>query len=138
MAKIVPELIVSNIEASLHFYNGLGFEKDNTGVVDERGAQWYSLAQGDANLWLLREDTVEGFNPDEPRGNGVHLYLMVDDVDALYEKMKQDPRGGVIALDVSTQWYGLREFKIADPDGYVWTVNTPVTEQAVDATDGQS
>jgi uncharacterized glyoxalase superfamily protein PhnB len=137
MAKIIPELIVSNIEASLTFYNGLGFEKDNTGIVDERGSQWYSLALGDANVWLLREDTVEGFDEAAARGHGVHLYVTVDDVDAVYEKMKSNPRGGIIALDIATQWYGLREFKIADPDGYVWTVNTPVSEQAVDATDGQ-
>ena len=138
MSKVIPELIVSNIEASLHFYSGLGFEKDNTGIVDERGSQWYSLALGDATVWLLREDTVEGFDPAAPRGTCVHLYLSVDDVDALYEKLSKDPRGGVIALGIATLWYGLREFKIADPDGYVWTVNMPVSEDAVDATDGQN
>ena len=138
MAKITPELIVSNIETSLTFYNGLGFEKDNTGIVDERGSQWYGLSNGDADLQLLREDTVEGFDSAAARGTGVWLYLSVNDIDALYESLGKNPRGGTITGEIETMWYGQREFKITDPDGYVWTLTMPVSDVPSDATDGQS
>ena len=40
-------------------------------------------------------------------------------------------KGGLkesIIKEIETLWYGLREFKVKDPDGYVWTINTPVSE----------
>ena len=138
MPKIIPELVVAHMANSMAFYNTLGFVQDNEGVVDENGSQWYSLAMGDATVWLLREDTVEGFEGGAMRGVGVHLYLSVDDVDGLYEKLKAGGAMMNIVKEIETLWYGLREFKIADPDGYIWTINMPVNEQAADAVDGQN
>jgi uncharacterized glyoxalase superfamily protein PhnB len=137
MSKVIPELVVQDIERSREFYEMLGLVKDNEGIMDEKGCQWYSLAMGDATVWILREDTLEGFDSGLMRGHGVHLYLSVDDVDALYEKVRVS--GGLmnIVKEIETLWYGLREFRVADPDGYIWTINMPVDEQAADAIDGE-
>ena len=126
MAKVVPEIAVSDIERSLEFYSSLGFVKDNEGIIDDKGSQWYSLALGDAALWLIREDIVEDLDPDEERGNGVTIYVSVDDVDAVYEKLKPE---AMIVKDIETMWYGLRQFSVTDPDGYLLTINTPVPEE---------
>ena len=135
MPKVIPELVVSNTEGSREFYTMLGFVQDNEGILDDKGQQWYSLAMGDATVWLLREDTVEGYDTSLQRGPGVHLYLSVDDVDSLYEKLQGKAN---IVKEIETQWYGLREFKVEDPDGYIWTINMPVSEEAKDAVDGQN
>ncbi len=132
MPRVIPELVVSNTEASRAFYMMLGFVQDAEGILDDKGQQWYSLAMGDATVWLLREDTVEGYDASLQRGPGVHLYLSVDDVDALYEKLQGKAN---ITKEIETEWYGLRQFSLADPDGYIWTINTPVDEQAKVATD---
>jgi lactoylglutathione lyase len=132
MPRVIPELVVSNTEASREFYTMLGFVQDQEGILDDKGQQWYSLAMGDATVWLLREDTVEGYDASLQRGPGVHLYLSVDDVDALYEKLQGKAN---ITKEIETAWYGLRQFNVADPDGYTWTINMPVTEQAKAATD---
>jgi uncharacterized glyoxalase superfamily protein PhnB len=113
----------------------LGFVQEDEGILDDKGQQWYSLAMGDAALWLLREDTIEGFDSRAHRGPGVHLFLSVDDVDALYEKLQGKAN---ITKEIETQWYGLREFKLADPDGYIWIINMQVDVPAKDAADGQS
>jgi uncharacterized glyoxalase superfamily protein PhnB len=136
MPKIIPELVISDMNRSMDFYGMLGFVQDNEGIVDEKGSQWYSLAMGDATVWLLREDVVEHFDAKGVRGNGMHLYLSVDDVDSLYENLKAGGRAKIVR-EIETLWYGLREFHVADPDGYVWTINMPVTERAEDAVDGQ-
>ena len=130
MPRITPELVVSNLAQSMQFYEALGFVKDNEGIVDENGSQWNSLALGDAHLWLLRQDVDNSIQEGAPRGNGVHLYLSVDDVDALYEEVKTKGLQMNIVQEIETLWYGLREFKMADPDGYVWTLNSPVSEAA--------
>jgi PhnB protein len=134
MARITPEIVVSNMDASMEFYSVLGFVQDNVGIVDENGSQWYSLAMGDSNVWLLRRDVAGDMVEGGMLGNGVHLYLRVDDVDATYEHLRV--KGVPVVKEIETLWYGLREFKVADPDGYVWTINTPVTEQAEDSMDG--
>lgn len=137
MAKIVPEVVVSNIEASRQFYEMLGFVKDNEGIQDENGSQWYSLQMGDAVVWLLREDAAHDLEGGAPRGNGVHLYLSVDDVDSLYEQVQAAGIGMNVVQELETLWYGLREFKLADPDGYVWTLNMPVTQEATESVEGE-
>jgi uncharacterized glyoxalase superfamily protein PhnB len=118
----------------MQFYEALGFVKDNEGIVDENGSQWNSLVLGDAHLWLLRQDVDNSIQEGAPRGNGVHLYLSVDDVDALYEELKTKGLQMNIVQEIETLWYGLREFKMADPDGYVWTLNSPVSEAAAEST----
>ena len=100
--------------------------KDNEGIVDDKGSQWYSLALGDAALWLIREDIVEDLDPDEERGNGVTVYISVDDVDAVYEKLKPE---AMIVKDIETMWYGLRQFSVSDPDGYLLTINMEVPQE---------
>lgn len=136
MAKIIPELIVSDMTRSMDFYASLGFVQDNVGIIDDKGSQWYSLAMGESNVWLLRQDIMEGFDGSIKRANGVHLYLSVDDVDGLYEKLKAGGQADIVH-GPETKWYGMREFVVADPDGYIWTLNMPVSERAEDAVDGQ-
>lgn len=134
MPKIIPELVVSNIEGSKEFYTTLGFAQDMVGIVDDKGSQWYSMAMGDATVWLLRADVAGGYDINVNHGSGIHLFLGVDDVDGLYEQLKGSAN---IVKEIETQWYGMREFGLADPDGYLWTINMPVDEPAKDAVDGQ-
>jgi catechol 2,3-dioxygenase-like lactoylglutathione lyase family enzyme len=129
MAGIIPEIAVADIERSLAFYTALGFEKDNTGVVDEQGSQWYSLALGAANLWLTRQDVVKGLWKDGPRGNGLNIYVTVDDVNAVYDHVRSGEYKANVVKEIETLYYGLRQFSISDPDGYLLTVNSPVMQQ---------
>jgi uncharacterized glyoxalase superfamily protein PhnB len=43
----------------------------------------------------------------------------------VYAAVKQEGFQMNIVKDIETHWYGLREFKMCDPDGYSWTFNTP-------------
>jgi uncharacterized glyoxalase superfamily protein PhnB len=136
MPKITPEVVISNMDRSMAFYTSLGFVQDQVGIVDDKGSQWYSLVLGEATVWLLREDTVDGFRSDTQRGYGMRLYLTVDDVDGLYDQLKASDTK--IVREIETLWYGLREFIVADPDGYLWTINMPVDEPAQEAVDGNN
>lgn len=128
MDKIIPEIGVSNMDTSLEFYSKLGFTKNMEGTVDDKGLQWCSLEFGDSQVWLQREDVDPDFQPGAPKGNGVTIYLRVDDVDAAYERTKTVGLQINILKEIETHSYGLREFKLADPDGYVWTIYHPVDE----------
>lgn len=129
MGKITAELAVTDIEQSLQFYTTLGLVKDNEGIVDERGAQWCSLALGEGSLWLIRTDVMSGLVEADPRGNGVTIYIEVDDIDTLHERVSDAGLLMNIVKPIETMWYGLRQFSMADPDGYIVTLNQQV-EQA--------
>lgn len=136
MGKITTELAVADMERSLQFYMALGFVKDNEGIVDDNGAQWYSLALGEGSLWLIRADVTDGLIEADPRGNGVTIYIAVDDIDTLHERVSDAGLLMNIVKPIETMWYGLRQFSLADPDGYIITLNQPV-EQA-DSGEGES
>ncbi|MDQ5826043.1 MAG: VOC family protein [Chloroflexota bacterium] len=138
MGKIVPELAVSDMEQSLQFYTTLGFVKDNEGIVDEQGAQWYSLALGEASLWLIRSDVAHGLVEGDPRGNGVTIYVEVDDIDTLHERVSDAGLLMNIVKPIETMWYGLRQFSMADPDGYILTLNQQVAQPDGAAGEGQA
>lgn len=59
-----------------------------------------------------------------PHGAGVVTYLHVPDIDAYAALLST--RGLKPELPPTTQFYGLRDLVVVDPDGYVLTFYTPV------------
>lgn len=123
MQQIVAELVVQDVDASILWYRGLGFEVDGEGISDEDGLQWVSLTHSGRQLWLLRKD----LSPDDAKGApSVRLYLEVENVDTIYERLTAQQ--AAVESAPETQWYGLREMSVRDPDGYHWILNHPVPE----------
>jgi uncharacterized glyoxalase superfamily protein PhnB len=50
------------------------------------------------------------------------VYVAIDDVDALYERVRQ--KGGDIALEITDTDYGSRDFTVRDPEGNLWAFGT--------------
>jgi uncharacterized glyoxalase superfamily protein PhnB len=50
------------------------------------------------------------------------IYVIVDDPDALHERAKA--AGATIAMELTDQDYGSREFAAEDPEGNVWSFGT--------------
>lgn len=61
-------------------------------------------------------------------GVGVTIYLMVDDVDAWDATLRK--KGVKPLREVKTQFYGIRECLVDDPDGYRLTFFTPVAMES--------
>jgi uncharacterized glyoxalase superfamily protein PhnB len=53
---------------------------------------------------------------------GCLLYCGIDDVDALYERVRE--AGGDIAMDLTDTDYGSRDFTVRDPEGNLWAFGT--------------
>jgi uncharacterized glyoxalase superfamily protein PhnB len=51
-----------------------------------------------------------------PFGGGNTMFIEVDGIDALHERVRSRVK---VIMPLVTQWYGMREFAIEDPDGYV-------------------
>ena len=124
-ADVTPNLIVSNVERSVAFYRDvLGFAV--TATVPEASPFVFAWMQRDAvAVFLNSVESVRDEHPglaSRPLGGTATLYMVIeaDDaaggVDGLFASVS--PRARVV-MGLKDQFYGMREFGIEDPDGYV-------------------
>ena len=127
MKSIIPALHVADIDASIRFYTDvLGFTVAFTVPGANGKLAHASLQRGDALLMFGGRDLVA---PEDRAhlGKGVVLYTTVgddEDVDALYEHAKA--AGATIVQEPTDQYWGHRDWGIADPDGYRLTVSKEI------------
>ena len=119
--KLTPNLIVSRVERSLEFYEGvLGFTRGMT-VPEQPPFVFASVTSGPVEIFFNDRSTVTKESPQMGGlafGGGNTMFIEVTGVDAAYERIK--PHAQVV-MPIVTQWYGVREFAVVDPDGYVIT-----------------
>ena len=119
--KITPNLIVASVERSLAFYTDvLGFARGMT-VPEQSPFVFASATSGPVEIFFNDRSTVTKESPQMAGlafGGGNTMFIEVDGIDALHDRVKPQV---TIVLPIVTQWYGMREFAITDPDGYVIT-----------------
>jgi lactoylglutathione lyase len=119
--KLTPNLIVSSVEGSLAFYEKvLGFTRGMT-VPEQSPFVFAAVTSGPVEIFFNDRSTVAKESPQfagKALGGGNTMFIEVEGVDALHDRVKPD---ATIVLPLVTQWYGMREFAIEDPDGYVIT-----------------
>lgn len=121
---LVPELLVTDLDASLRFWVDLcGF----TVAYDRPDERFAFLTLGSAHLmleqvgigrnWLVGPLAV-------PFGRGMNLQVTVTDSDAVATRLVD--AGVALFMQPETKWYrtgeteaGVRQFLVADPDGYL-------------------
>ena len=122
-AKLVPELLCSSLERSLHFYTEvLGFS-----VLYARPEERFAYLDREGAQIMVEQPTGRAFLAGElayPYGRGINLQIEVSDVKSLYSQARA--AGSVLYLDLEDRWYrrdetllGNRQFVVADPDGYL-------------------
>ena len=133
-ANVTPNLIVADIDRSIAFYRDvLGFTIQAT--VPEKAPFLFAWMQRDTTSVFL--NTLGSVKEDLPSlaarsiGGTNTMYIAVEaesaesGVDALYNAIS--PLAPVI-MPLTTQFYGMREFGIEDPDGYVIFLGQRVAE----------
>ena len=119
--KLTPNLLVANVERSLAFYvDTLGFTRGMT-VPDASPFVFAAVTSGDVEIFLNDAATAVKEYPafaGKPIGATGTMFIELEGVDALHERIKSSV---TITMPLVTQFYGMREFAILDPDGYVIT-----------------
>jgi lactoylglutathione lyase len=119
--KLTPNLLVANVERSLAFYVGtLGFERGMT-VPEESPLVFAAVTSGPIEIFFNDAATAIADYPafaGRAIGATGTLFVEVDGIDALHDRLQGQV---TIVMPIVSQWYGLREFAIEDPDGYVIT-----------------
>ncbi|MHC2363869.1 lactoylglutathione lyase [Rhizobium leguminosarum] len=103
-------------EKSLDFYQRvLGFE-----VQGSASAEYTMLKNGDAVIAINSHSVLSTDHPlridtGQRAGFGVEIVLKVADVEGAYRAAKES---GWPVSDLALQPWGLRDFRLVDPDGY--------------------
>lgn len=118
---VTPNLIVRDLAVSTRFYcDVLGFTVKQT-VPDVAPFAFVWLERGDVTVFLndpaaVAKDLPEYASPQF--GGTATLFVAVDGVDALHAAVAPKAR---VVMSLRTQFYGMREFAIHDPDGHLLT-----------------
>jgi uncharacterized glyoxalase superfamily protein PhnB len=122
--KLTPNLLVANVERSLAFYvDVLGFERGMT-VPEQPSFVFASVTSGSVEIFFNDAATAVKEYPGfagKPLGATGSMFIELDGtepIDALHDRIKAR---ATVTMALVTQFYGMREFAIADPDGYVIT-----------------
>jgi predicted enzyme related to lactoylglutathione lyase len=120
------ELVVADVRRSAAFYTEvLGFtrEAENDGYVAvRRGAAVIGIGRASA----LPAAHALHARPGERNGVGVEIVLEVTDVDAAYGTVID--AGWPVLGPIQQRSWGLRDFRLIDPDGYYIRVTSFASE----------
>ena len=100
------EVFVRDMARSRAFYEGLGFE-----ILDDRG-EFVVLGREGSRLFLDERPDL----PPAPERMRANVRVMVPDVDRCWERARAI--GAPVVHAIADRGYGLRDFTVADPDGF--------------------
>lgn len=120
--KITPNLVVADMEKSLKFYRDvLGFSVSQS-VPDKPPFIFAWMKRDDADIFLNVHMPPQPGEPDLYAGKSIgggtlSMYLVMEGIDELYASAQQQKVP--IAIAMHKQFYGMKEFAVHDPDGYL-------------------
>jgi uncharacterized glyoxalase superfamily protein PhnB len=125
MAKfisITPNLMVKKVSKSIEFYrNKLGFHVAMSVPDDGESCVWAMMECGQVVIMLQDSKTLKAeydvldANADKKT---LSLFIKIEDLDEYFEKIASHVD---VLKEPSITPYGMKEFAIIDPDGYVLT-----------------
>jgi catechol 2,3-dioxygenase-like lactoylglutathione lyase family enzyme len=112
--QLVTEILVRDIKRSTAFYRSLGFEllRDGGDFVEltwEEHCLFLAELSAFPEVPLPPASAAPAFPP-------ANVRVMVPDVDRLWALAKEV--GAPVIIPIDDRYYGLRDFTIADPDGF--------------------
>ncbi|MFE1598264.1 bleomycin resistance protein [Methylobacterium sp. ID0610] len=138
-ARLVPELLVADLSASLAFWVGLiGFR-----IADDRPEDGFAYLDLDgAQVMLEERDPVSRqwvTGPlDPPLGRGINFQISVPDAAPVIARLEAAGRPPYMACE--ERWYradtievGVRQFLVQDPDGYLLRVSSRLGQRPLRA-----
>ncbi len=118
--KAVPMLLVDDVDEALAWYQEkLDAELQYT-LPQAPPYEWVSILLENVEIMLASKEAARGWYSDQvstcEEPCNVAVYIFVGSVDSLHEKLKYSV---TVVMEPKDQSYGLREFAIRDPFGFV-------------------
>ena len=120
--SLSASLTVRDVHASLAWYrDALGFAVDRE-MQNEGKLRAVAMRAGSVRLLLNQDDGAKGL--DRAKGEGFSLMLTTrQDVDAVAARVVA--HGGQLLSEPADMPWGMRVFRVRDPDGFAFAVASP-------------
>lgn len=118
--ELAPMLLVDDVDGALAWYQDVLGAKLQYKLPDDPPFEWVSILLDGVEIMLARKQAAKEWyteavkSADTPANCIVYIY--VESVDALYEKIKDKVK---VVMKPADQYYGMREFVIKDPFGFI-------------------
>ncbi len=124
MGYLSPTIAVRDMNRTIEFYrDSLGFKLGM--VFPDAGSPEYADMSRDSMVLMFIPTRNCGIDDGERLGVGVSFYMEIDgDIDDYYRELKN--KGVNIVIDIKDEPFGIRDFTVADPDGYLLTFNKKI------------
>ena len=121
---VMPNLTVDDIQASIRFFEGLGFAIDQR--WEEKGVlNGVMLRAGNFQLGLSQDDWKKG--RDRQKGVGMRLYIeTTQNIDDLAARAKR--AGVALTAEPQNNEWG-RSFDVTEPSGFKITIGSPAPQK---------
>jgi len=121
--SVMPSLTVNNLQQSLDFFGGLGFEVEHR--WEDKGVLLGAMLKaGDARLGLSQDDGKKGSA--RTKGVGMRIYIeATDDIDEVAARAKA--AGITLTMEPHDTEWGARAFEVTEPSGFVLTIASPAS-----------
>lgn len=120
--SLEASLTVKNLDDSVTWYcEALGFRVDRRHEREGRVIA-VSLQAGAVRILLTQDDGAKGL--ERAKGEGLSLQLTTrQGADDLARRARD--HGAVLDTEPTTMPWGVRIFRLRDPDGFRWTISSP-------------
>jgi uncharacterized glyoxalase superfamily protein PhnB len=116
MNRLIPMLPVKSMVASVAFYEKLGFS------VESRSDEWgWAMLRFDECRLMVDQSINQGL---EAARHSI-VYLYPDNITEYHDRVRKN---GVVVPNLEETFYGMREFRIDDPDGNRLWIGQSVAE----------
>lgn len=125
ISEIVPMLTVKDASRAADFYRTAFGAEELSRAAAPTGQLVIELAV-EGQRFAAVDENAAAFNvsPGTLGGTSVRLSLIVDDPDALATQVVA--AGGSVIFPVADQPYGMRQGRVADPEGHHWLLGRPL------------
>jgi catechol 2,3-dioxygenase-like lactoylglutathione lyase family enzyme len=134
-ARLVPELLVTNINESLRFWRDVcgfqvAFDRPDEGFayLDLDGAQVMLEERGRNRNWITGPLEI-------PLGRGINFQITVHSIQPIVEALSN--AGWPLFMAPEQKWYrtgtvetGVHQFLVQDPDGYLIRFSSPLSKRS--------
>jgi PhnB protein len=125
--ELIPMLTVKDAASAADFYRRAFGAEEITRTAAPTGQLIIELVvQGHRFFAVDENPSAFNLSPGTDGGTTVRLSLIVDDPDALAAQVVA--AGGRLIFPVGDQPYGMRQGRVADPEGHHWLLGRPLED----------
>jgi uncharacterized glyoxalase superfamily protein PhnB len=119
MNSVAPNIFVTDLKATIAFYQHLGFTVTVT-VPEEGDLVWVMMTNGSVVFMFQSFSSLGDDLPEIKRSEGgsLLLYIQVNNIRTFFEEVSTKVR---ILKGLEKTFYGATEFSVLDNNGYVLT-----------------